>query len=533
MTDAALVDRVRALPRADRLALYRALPPGALASQRYAPDLWARPEQRLPDLDALWTIEVCRGGRRSGKTQWATWLFNALVLSGRAPLPRIIAATDAAVKSTVIDGASGIMRWLPPHLRPQWTKSVGYAGKLLYPPHDGPRGRIPAVEVVCCSAGKPGQAIGMGRTHTFADDPAGWVESVGEITAAKTFREARVSNSEGPRPCIIVPTTKRGVSFLRALLTSGQMAGVRVRSIGDTRSNTSLAPSFLRDTIADLEQEGGDWAAEELADQDRDEAAGALWRRAWIDPYRVTAAPEMESVVVGVDPADAGHSRSDDTGIVVVGIAKGRLYVLADFSGQHDASVWPSIVAYAFSAYGCNAIVAETNRSASLVRRLLSIEAPNVPLQEVRGTQGKTTRAEPLSLLYRDGRVSHVISGPQLSQMGPVHIRCAVFDPIRNGRVELELEVARNRRRWRTLEDELCGWEPRNTSKSPGGLDALVWACWHLAPPDLAAATEWTPMARSPALAGRYDGADPRQGERYAPPQPRALTRFEQRRGGR
>lgn len=491
----ALVDRLRALPRAERLERYRNLAPGTLAALRYSPRFWGRDEQQTKPLEQLATIEVYRGGRRTGKTQSATWQFNELILSGKAKLPRVIAATDAAVESTVVNGPSGLRTWLPPHQRPIYTKSSGYAGELYYP--------TVGVTVMCCSAQRPGQAIGVGRDLTLADDPAGWVEMCGENVAAATFRQARVSNSEGPHPIMLVPTTRRGVSFLRQLLTPGQMRGVNIRRLGDTRANTNLSEAYRRDVIAELE--GDDWGAEELLDEDRDEAPGALWKRAWID--HVPAAPELVRVVVSVDPADDGKQHSDETGIVVVGLGiDGRLYVLADYTARWQAEHWAAICAWAFREFKADGICAEMNRARSLVRRCLAIEAPNVPIIEVDATRGKATRAEPLSLLYRDGYASHVVDGPQLCRPGHVWIKVPVFDPATRTSVEVELEVERDRRGWTTLEDELCGWVP-GTSRSPNGLDALVWGCWHLKPP--VAVTEWTPVPPA-VLAGRYAGVDPR-----------------------
>jgi phage terminase large subunit-like protein len=501
----AIVDRIRALPRAERLALYRALPPGTLASQRYAHRFWARPEQALPDPLDLATIEVVRGGRRAGKTWWAAMLFNFLVEhhSDRHPAPRIIASTEAAARGTVIDGPSGVRTWLPPHRRPRYVRSLGHAGVLIYPS---------GVEVAVLSAEKPGSAIGQGSGLTLADDPAAWIDVCGEIKAAEMFRQARVSNSEGPSPCLIVPTTARGQTFLRRVLTPGQIKGARVRRIGGTRANTNLSPRYLADTIGDLE--GDDWAAEELSDEDRDDTPGALWKRAWIDAHRVASAPDLARVVVAVDPADDGQRDSDETGIVVVGLGHdGRLYVLADLTGRHDATAYAAIVAWAFRRWKADAVVVETNRAAAAVRRCLMIEAPNVPLVEVDATRSKQARAEPLAMIYRDGRVSHVIDGPQLSRAGGVRAEIPVFDPATGARVPREMTIERDRRRWRTLEDELAGWVPR-ASRSPNGLDALVWGAWYLAPPD--AGGPWAPVpVESPALAGRLAAVDPRRLERF------------------
>jgi phage terminase large subunit-like protein len=183
---------------------------------------------------------------------------------------------------------------------------------------------------------------------------------------------------------MLVPTTRRGVSFLRQLLTPGQMRGVNIRKLGETRANTNLSEAYLRDVIAELE--GDDWGAEELRDEDRDEAPGALWKRVWI--LHAPAAPELVRVVVAVDPADDGKENSDETGIVVVGLGlDGRLYVLADYTARWRAEHWAAICAWAFRYYEADAIVGETQR-AEPVRRC-SIEAPGVPIVGVNATKGK------------------------------------------------------------------------------------------------------------------------------------------------
>lgn len=496
-------DRVRALPRVERLALYRALPPGLLASQRYRHAFWARGTQALPDLDDLATIEIVRGGRRAGKTWWAVQLFNACVLSGRARAgARLCAATNDALQ-IVINGPSGIRTWLPANQRPVYMGAAkNKAGRLIYP--DTSVGRF---EVECLTAMEPEQARGQGAEITLADDPAKWVTQCGEMRAAETFRQLRISNSEG-RPCLIVPTTQQGTGFLRRALTRGQLAGARLRSIGPTSANTALSPSYIRDTIEGLRGEDGDYAAGEFDDEERNEEPGALWKREWID--HVHAAPELVRVVVAVDPADDGKRDSDETGIVVVGLGEdGRLYVLADLTARWSAPHWAAVVAWAYRRYKADAIVSEGNRAWSAVQQCLAIEAPNVPVVRVDATRGKATRAEPLAIQYSAGQVSHVVDGPQLSRPGHMWIKVQIFDPATGRREEVELEVKRDARGWTTLEDELCGWVPR-TRRSPNGLDALVWGAWYLKPPDGEGWAQQEHNAGVGGVPGRYHEADAR-----------------------
>ncbi|HSN15380.1 MAG TPA: hypothetical protein VLT61_12165 [Anaeromyxobacteraceae bacterium] len=488
------IDRIRALPREQRLAFYRALPPGLLASQRYKPEFFARAAQLELLNRQLATLEIITGGRRAGKTLVAVWIYLRYLLTGklRCLYPRIIVATYDDARGTVLSGPSGLLTWCPEEHRPPNHKRLPQEITSLY---------FPTVdtEIAIISAEKPSKAISQGSGFSLLDDPAKMIDHVGETKAREMLKQARISNSEGPDPHLIIPTTPRGNGFLRSALTPGQLVGARVTHIGTTDDNTALSGAY-RASLADLQAED----PSEFDGRLRDETPGALWKRAWI--HRVPAAPELVRVVVAVDPADDDKAGSDETGIVVVGLgADGRLYVLADLTARHPTHIWPALVAWAFRRYQADAIVAETNRAAGLVRRCLAIEAPHVPIVEVQATRGKATRAEPLAMLYSRGEVSHVDGGPQLSRPGHEWIRVSVFDPATGQRTEVEVEVKRDRRGWETLEDELCGWDPRKR-RSPNGLDALVWGAWYLRPPEPA------PEATEEILSapGRYAEDAPR-----------------------
>jgi phage terminase large subunit-like protein len=514
----ALVDRLRALPREQRLALYRALPPGALASQHVSPEFWARPEQALPPPEDLARVELATGGRRAGKTTWACWLFLREWASGRARMPRIVAANEESIGEILIRGPAGIWTWLPWELKARAGNDLARAFRASRG-HGGIFEIAGLPPITCLSAESPGNAVGQGKDLTWADDPAAWVKTCGENRARAMFYELRVSTSEGPRPCLIVSTTAGGVQFMRRAF-SGDMRGVHKRNLGSVKDNTAIGDLYKNEVVDDLLDDADD---PDLTGEERVEIQGALWRRAWIDPHYVREPPPLRRVVVAVDPADAGKLDSDETGIVVVGLGHdGRLYVLADYTARWEADRWAAIVAWAFAHHHADAIVAETNRCESMVKRCLRIELPNAPVQGVSAGAGKGTRAEPLTLLYRDGQVSHVRGGPQISRAGSMALRVPIFNPITGQRDLTSLEVKRDRRRWETLEDELCGWVPKGSgSRSPNGLDALVWACWYLRPPDQG---PWQPAAGSPALASRFGSADPRMGARGAAIRdPRAL----------
>lgn len=495
------VDKLRALPRAELLAFLRSMPPGALAAVAADPRFWRRPAQVLPE--RLARIELITGGFRAGKTQCAMWRLIEEWASGRVRRARLVSSTKAQVRDTLIaaDASSGIWRWLPYELKAR----VGHDLARAYIPSTGHAGtfEIPGLPPILLAAyEKPGTFQGAGVGLTLADDPAAAVEVCGERRVRESLEKIRTSTSEGRHPCVLLPTTTGGMAMLRRAL-AGDMRGVHRTHLGSAADNTALGRAYLDEVIGDMIGQGddGDWTGVETTHR-----PGALWRPEWISVHRVRSAPELARVVVALDPADSGDSSADSVGIVVVGLGvDGRLYVLADYTAQWEAPQWAAIAAWAFVYYKADAIVCELNRSESAVRRCLAVEAPGVPVVGVDATRDKATRAGPCAMLHRDGKVSWVSDGPQLSRPGHHWIKVPIFNPQTGKREEVEVEVKRDRRGWQTLEDEVCGWVPGTTRRSPGGLDALVWACWALLPP-VAPAPPWRPIAGSPALAGRDVG---------------------------
>ena len=193
----------------------------------------------------------------------------------------------------------------------------------------------------------------------------------------------------------------------------------------------SLPDGRLRRALLD-----GDWTA-------MDQIPGALWNQTSIDEHRVQSCPDIVRIVIGVDPSGTSHSGSDEAGIVAVGVGNdGRFYVLRDVSGVVSPEVWSARTVLAYDDLGADRVVAEGNFGADMVVSVLKNARSSLPVKKITASRGKAVRAEPISYLYSEGRVSHV--GTFLE-----------------------------------LEDELCTWVP-GSNWSPGRLDALVWAITEL-----------------------------------------------------
>jgi predicted phage terminase large subunit-like protein len=136
-----------------------------------------------------------------------------------------------------------------------------------------------------------------------------------------------------------------------------------------------------------------------------------------VDVNPLRAKVHLDRIVVGVDPSVTNKETSNETGIVVAGVASnGIAYVLEDLSGQYNPSVWAERVVRSYHAWEADCVVAETNQGGDLVESMLRAVDKHVCYKGVRATKGKTLRAEPIVALYEQERVFHLYGFQDLEQ---------------------------------------------------------------------------------------------------------------------
>ena len=136
-------------------------------------------------------------------------------------------------------------------------------------------------------------------------------------------------------------------------------------------------------------------------------AIGAIWDRATLHAHRRPDPPEMNRIVVAVDPA-VSEEGGDEHGIIVCGIGEdNRGYVLDDLSRHGSPKQWAEQTIAAYDKWSADAIVIERNQGGDMCRHTLESVRPGIRVLEVVATRGKHVRAEPISALYQLGRVSH------------------------------------------------------------------------------------------------------------------------------
>lgn len=207
-------------------------------------------------------------------------------------------------------------------------------------------------------------------------------------------------------------------------------------------------PTIEEDAIKEIARDMTELAfQQEIMAEDKDEAPGALWKRANLDKHRVDHVRDMARIVIGVDPPGGGT----ECGIVIAcsamcdckGTAERHGFVLEDLSKQAPPHEWAEIVNRAYERVKADKVVAETNFGGDMVESTVKTANHNIYYKPVHASRGKAVRAEPVSALYEQGKVHHVGSLPY-------------------------------------LEDEMCLWIPGTTTRSPNRLDALVWVLTEL-----------------------------------------------------
>ena len=374
---------------------------------KYRWDVNARPKQQIPDADFfIWLILA---GRGFGKTRTGAETVRQWVRTN--PIVNLIGATADDARDIMIEGESGILAICPDSERPLYV-----ASKRRLEWQNG------AVSLIF-TADEPERLRGKQAMKIWMDEVASW-------RYPEAYDQAMMGLRLGDKPQAIVTTTPRPTKIILDLIKDKR----NIITTGSTYENKSnLSAGFFDYVIK--KYEGTRLGRQELNAEILTDNPGALWKRDDLDKARVIKAPELDMVVVGVDPsATAG---GDEAGIITAGRKDDEYYTLADDSIQGSPQVWATAAVTAYHKHKANAIIAEDNNGGEMVEAVIKQVDPSVIVKRVHASRGKATRAEPVAAISEQGRDHHVGTFPQ-------------------------------------LEDELCLWMPGDAS--PNRLDAKVWA---------------------------------------------------------
>ena len=379
----------------------------------------ARPAQIPPP--GAWQYWLLKAGRGFGKTRvGGEWTIKQAREHPGCRLA-LVAPTAGDTRDVMVEGESGILTISPDGFMPLYEPSKR---RLTWP-----NGSIATLY----SAEEPNRLRGPQHHYAWCDELASWKYPA-------TWDMLLFGLRLGQNPQAVITTTPRPIQIIKDLMKDPRC----VVTGGSTYENAdNLAPTFITSIVQ--KYEGTRLGRQELNAEILDDNPGALWHRDVIENLRVQKAPQMVRIVVGVDPAVSGGEESDETGIIVDGIAaNGHGYTLADYTLRGSPLEWARAVVRAFNDWKADRVIGEVNNGGDLVEMNLRQVDRNIPFKSVHATRGKAIRAEPIAALYEQGKWHHVGAFPQ-------------------------------------LEDQLTEWMPNEPNqKSPDRLDAHVWAAVEL-----------------------------------------------------
>jgi phage terminase large subunit-like protein len=430
--------------------------------ERYAWANWARPEQLPPA--GRWRFWICVAGRGGGKTRTGAEWINDVAEANPGARGGLISATKADVRDVMIeDPHSGIIACARPDFLPKYQPSKR---RVTWP-----NGTV----AIVFSADEPEQSRGFNGHFVWADEVSKWRDPKGsKITA---WENITLGCRLGFNPQLLVTTTPRrtgrGAEIVKDLVLGKRVNGRRpvapvqgdpaewwprpntvVRQWSTDRNAPNLAASFLQDL--DENYAGTTLEAQEKKGIILDDVEGAIFKIEHIEPYRVTGVPALQRVLVAVDPSHADEGTGDGAGIVAGGLGvDDEVYIFDDESLHGSPLTWATASLALLNSARADGIVIEvtavqTEKKGHPVKDTIKLVDPERKVNwiEIHASQDKLGRAQPVALLYEQGKVHHVVDRRAPDKLA-------------------------------ALEDELVSWDP--TQKSPNRLDALVHLVTELA----------------------------------------------------
>lgn len=416
-------------------SLLRMLSDAEAQKLRYDYEFWARPGQLLPT-NREWRIWFLKGGRGSGKTWTGSQVIKKWSKTNSRML--LIGRTAYDVRDTMIEGESGILATSPKQWRPDYQPSKR---RLVWPN---------GAQAMLRSADEPDSIRGPQFSKAWGDELASW------RYGQETFDNVMFALRMGDDPQMVVTTTPRPTKLVKSILAQP----TTISGTESTYANIdNVAEAWAREIIAKYANTR--LGLQEIQGRVLDDNPNALWNRALLDETRVYQTPDLDEIVVAVDPATAeltaeeirrgGRIDNDNatasTGIVVVGRAgiKGDIeshgFTLEDATMYGTPLMWGTEVVTQFYKYHADKVIAEANNGGALVKANIHSVDPNVPVELVYAARGKKTRAEPVSTIFEQRRGHHM----------------GLFA---------------------ALEDQMCEWE--TGMPSPDNMDAEVWGYTYL-----------------------------------------------------
>ena len=403
------ISEIKALPLEAQKEFYESLTPDQLNQFKYHWPSHARPTQLLPR-DG-WAVALALAGRGWGKSKCSSeWIRQKVERDGCKNLA-LVGPTTADVRDVMVMGPSGIMTCSPPWNKPEYQVTKR---RLYWPKYDA--------QALIISGDEPDQLRGL-NTSAIAVDELAQCRHSEEIynQSLMTLREAS-SNIE---PQLLITTTPRPIPIIKKIVDKFNEGNKAYYVItGNTFENEDNLASTYIDTMKE-QFEGTRFGRQELYAEILSDYPDALWRSEVIDACHLKDEIEnldlfldkMVRIVIAVDPSGSDGTSGDETGIIVAGKDdEGQYYILADLTLRASPEGWAAVVKSAFDNYRADKIVVEKNQGGDMVRSVMQNVWSDAPIKKVHAKRGKHIRAEGVSGLYEQNKVSHIKKFKELEE---------------------------------------------------------------------------------------------------------------------
>nr|WBO77824.1 terminase family protein [Streptomyces sp. SBE_14.2] len=414
----------------------------------------ARAAQRQPLW--LWTVWMLLTGRGWGKSRTA-----AETVRDWAQTPGLQIAVVAKNATLVRDicfesPKSGLLSVFPPEEVAKYNSSLGETTLRLT------NGTL----IRGFGAETPDNLRGWAFDKAWCDEYAAWSRH----TAQEVYDMLWFCLREADTPQVVISTTPKPLPHVKRLVERGreqekahQKGGAPPRVVltrGHMRENDANLSAAAREELEE-EYAGTRLGRQELSGELLEDVEGALWKGWMLEVEGFRSRPEhlpdLQRVVVSVDPATKSHENADMTAFTVAGRGfpvetmfgddRPRGYLLHCEQDRYTPTQAMKRAATLYHEHRADCVVIEANNGGDYLPALLEQVDPTVNWRIVHATRGKRARAAPAAQLYEQARVSHV---------GPA-------------------------RRFAELEEQMTTLVGQGeTEDSPDLLDSAVWALWDL-----------------------------------------------------
>nr|WP_239086480.1 terminase family protein [Streptomyces parvus] len=369
----------------------------------------------------------------------------------------VVARNATLVRDICFDSPkSGLLSVIPPEEVVKYKSSLGETTLLLK------NGTL----IRGFGAETPDNLRGWAFDKAWLDEYAAWSRH----TAQEVYDMVWFCLREAELPQVVISTTPKPLPHVKRLVERGRAQEKRHREGGEPprvvltrghmRENDANLSAAAR---AELEEDyaGTRLGRQELSGELLEDVEGALWK-GWmleVEGFRPRPEhlPDLQRVVVAVDPATKSHEDADMTAFTVAGRGypvesmfgddRPRGYLLHAEQDRHTPTQAMKRAATLYHEHRADCVVIEANNGGDYLPALLEQVDPTVNWRIVHATRGKRARAAPAAQLYEQARVSHV---------GPARV-------------------------FAELEEQMTTFVGQGeTEDSPDLLDSAVWALWDL-----------------------------------------------------